>query len=206
MEKVICLKSKFLNGLMNQNTYVLTNGKEAVIIDAGAEIDDVKNAVGKAKVVAILMTHLHFDHFWNLEKYLNEFGCDVYIKVGFENKFADSRLNASYLVGLNEIKTISKNRIKYYAKKLVVGDFSFEIISTPGHSKDGVCILFDDFLFTGDTIFSDCIGRTDLPDSNNDEMIESLLKVKQTDFITAYPGHNESASKAQIDKTIDFYL
>lgn len=206
MEKVICLKSKFLYGLMNQNTYVLTNGKEAVIIDAGAEIDDVKNAVGKAKVVAILMTHLHFDHFWNLESYLKEFDASVYISKGAENKFVDSRLNAAYLVNIQKRVEIAQNRIKYYANKLTLGGFNAEIFKTPGHSEDSVSVFIDDKLFTGDTIFSDCVGRTDLPDSNNEELLESLKTIKKINYLTAFPGHNESASKNQIDETIGFYL
>lgn len=206
MNKIDVIKSKFLYGSFNQNTYVLSDKNSAVIIDVGGELDDVKQKVSGKKVLGILMTHLHFDHFWNLEEYLKEFGCDVYIQPGFENKFLDGRLNASYLVGLNETKNIAKNQIKYYAKNLKLGNFEFEIFNTPGHSKDGVCILFDEILFTGDTVFSDTIGRTDLPDSDNSEMIDSLKKIKSLDYITAYPGHNESASKAQIDKTIGFYL
>ena len=206
MVKISVIKSRFLYGAFNQNTYVLSNEKNAVIIDAGAEIDEVLNVVGDKKVLGILMTHLHFDHFWNLDKYLEKFDCCVYISAGFENKFLDSRLNGAYLVKLNEQRNIDKNRIKYYAEKLELGEFKFEIIATPGHSKDSVSILFDDIIFTGDTVFSDCIGRTDLPDSDNNDMLESLKKIKNIKFITAYPGHNESASKNQIDHTIDFYL
>ena len=61
-------------------------------------------------------------------------------------------------------------------------------------------------LFTGDTIFSDCIGRIDLKDSSKDQMIESLEKIKEIDFETAFPGHYESATKQEILKTIGFYL
>ena len=80
------------------------------------------------------------------------------------------------------------------------------MFSTPGHSADSVCILFEDKLFTGDTIFSDCIGRIDLKDSSKDKMIESLEKIKEIDFSVAYPGHYESATKQEIIKTIGFYL
>ena len=83
--EVICLKSKFLRNIFDQNTYVIKSGNSAIIVDAGAEIEDVKNALTGLKVKAILMTHLHFDHFWNLENYLHEFDCDVYVCAKISN-------------------------------------------------------------------------------------------------------------------------
>ena len=206
MIKVNTIKSKFLCGSFEQNTYILTDKETALIIDAGAELDDVKQIVGDKKVLGILMTHLHFDHFWNLDKYLQEFNTEVYIQENFENKFTDNLSNASVLCRLDfEIK-ISKNKIKYYAKNFCLGKFDIEIFKTPGHSADSVCILIDDKLFTGDTVFSDCIGRIDLKDSNKTDMIQSLELIQKIDFITAFPGHYESASKNQIIKTIGFYI
>ena len=206
MVEIICLKSKYMCGVMEQNTYVLTKGKFAVIIDAGADLEDIKEAVGNRKVLGVFLTHIHFDHFWYLEEYLNKFDTCVFIQKNFENKFGDSELNGSCLIRQNIQKNISKNRIKYYAKNLKLENFEFEIFSTPGHSEDCVCIKLGDNLFTGDTIFSDCIGRIDLKDSSKKGMIESLELIRQIDFKTAYPGHYESATKEQILKTISFYL
>ena len=92
------IKSRFMHGMFEQNTYVLTSKNQALIIDAGADLEDVKQAVGDRQVQAILMTHLHFDHFWYLEEYLNEFKTNVYVQNGYENKFADSVLNGSVLI------------------------------------------------------------------------------------------------------------
>jgi glyoxylase-like metal-dependent hydrolase (beta-lactamase superfamily II) len=69
-----------------------------------------------------------------------------------------------------------------------------------------VCLLVENNLFTGDTIFSDCIGRIDLKDSSRDDMISSLEKIREINFETAYPGHYENATKQQIIKTIGFYI
>lgn len=206
MVKIKAINSRFLYGQFNQNTYVLTNETQAVIIDAGAELDEVKQAVGERKVLAILMTHLHFDHFWHIDKYLDEFDCPVYIKNGFDFKFLDGESNALTLVRIKFTKNVEKNRIKYYEKTLKLGKFKFDIISTPGHAADCVCILMNDNLFTGDTVFADTIGRTDLKDSDGEQMLESLKKIKELDFNFAYPGHNEMASKKQILNVIDFYL
>lgn len=200
------IKSKFMHGVFEQNTYVLTNKNQALIIDAGADIDDVKKAVENKKVLAVLITHLHFDHFWHIEEYLKEFDCPVYIQEGHENKFLDSELNGAVLIRKNIQKNIDKNKIKYYEKVLKLGEFDCEVYSTAGHSSDGVCLLINDNLFTGDTVFADSIGRIDLIDSDRLKMIESLELIKTIDFIRAYPGHYEPASKNQIIKTIGFYL
>lgn len=200
------IKSKFLRGLFDQNTYVLTNKNQAIIIDAGAELEDVIAVVGNRKVLAILMTHLHFDHFWNLDKYLEKFDCKVFIKENCEEKFENGKLNGSVLIKKEFTKIISKKFIKYYAKKLELGDFSIEVFETSGHSADSVCLLVQGVLFTGDTVFSDAIGRTDLQDSSNEKMLESLKLIKNIDFERAYPGHYETATKNEILKTISFYL
>ncbi len=206
MVEIICLKSKFMHGVMEQNTYVLLKGKFALIIDAGADLEDVKKVVGNKKVLGVFMTHLHFDHFWYLDEYLEEFDTSVYVVEGYENKFEDSELNGSVLVRQKIERNISKKRIKYYAKNLKLENFDIEVINTPGHTEDCVCLLIENKLFTGDTIFADCIGRIDLKDSSKEQMIESLENLKTIDFSIALPGHYESATKEQIIKTIGFYL
>ena len=200
------IKAKFMRGLMDQNTYVVSDGKNSIIIDAGANIEDIVEHTKNTKVLAVLLTHLHFDHFWNLECYLECFDTSVYIQEGFENKFENCELNGSMLVRQNIQKNISKKRIKYYAKNFKLEIFDVEVFSTPGHSADSVCVLIENKLFTGDTIFSDCIGRIDLKDSSKESMIESLEKIKTIDFSVALPGHYESATKEQIINTISFYL
>ena len=203
------IKSKFMRGMMDQNTYVLMNKKEAVIIDAGAEIEDIKQAVGERKVLAVLFTHLHFDHFWNIDEYLSEFDCDAYVVSGAEEKFSDSRLNGAVLVRQTLTKNIDKNRIKYYPEnddKLTLNKHEFFIYHTPGHAGDCVCIKANENLFTGDTVFKFSIGRIDLYDSSESEMRKSLEKINAIDFEFAYPGHDEYATKNEIKKTISYYL
>ena len=137
---------------------------------------------------------------------MEEFDTEAYVVEGNENKFSDAVLNWSYLIRKSIEKNVSKKRIKYYAKNLKLENFEVEVINSPGHAEDCVCLLIEKNLFTGDTIFSDCIGRIDLKDSSKDQMIESLEKIKEIDFETAFPGHYESATKQEILKTISFYI
>ena len=206
MENINIIKSKFLMNLFDQNTYVLSNKKEAIIIDAGAELSDVLEAVGNKKVLAVLMTHLHFDHFWNIDEYLDKFNCPVYVVEGFENKFEIPSLNCSPIVKKEIIKNIKKEQIKYYENKLKIGSFKIDVFFTPGHSADSVCLLIDENLFSGDTVFSDGIGRTDLYDSDNNQMAESLKVIRALNYNKLYSGHYDSSIKPSVDKLIDYYL
>ena len=198
--------SKFMHGAFEQNTYVLYNKKEAVIIDAGAEVEDLKSIIQNRKVLAVLITHLHFDHIWNLPEILKEFDCSVYIQKDCENSFIDSRYNASYMIRQNLIFEIPSEKIEYFTENLKLGKFEFKVYQTPGHSRDCVCFLIDKNLFTGDTIFKDSIGRTDLMDSDNKKILESLKIIKDIDFKTAYHGHYESSSKEEVLDTINMFL
>ena len=191
---------------MNQNTYVVENENEAILIDASAELEDIKAVVEGKKVIAVLMTHIHFDHFWNIDKILNEFGCKVYVCENFEEKFFDSVKNCSVIVGYELSKKIKKEQIAYYDEKLKVGSFEIDVLFAPGHSADCVCLKIGDWLFSGDTLFADGIGRTDLYDSNEKDIIKSMEKLKSLEYKILYPGHFETSTKERADEIIRYYL
>lgn len=189
--EVITVKSKFLRGLFDQNTYVLRNDREAIIIDAGAEPEDVSEAVGSRKVLGILLTHIHFDHVWNLEKLLSVFDTNVYLRGKYADFLTDPEKNASVLIRKNMIFEISKDKIRDFDSELRLNDIVAHVYYTPGHSKDSVCILVEDKLFTGDTLFSGTTGRVDLYGGSEEELRESLKIISAIDYKIAYPGHSD---------------
>jgi glyoxylase-like metal-dependent hydrolase (beta-lactamase superfamily II) len=79
---------------------------------------------------------------------------------------------------------------------LEFGENPIEIIGTPGHSAGGICIKIGDFLFTGDTLFKESIGRTDLYTGDMDTIIKSIKEKLLTlgDNIIIYPGHGPSST------------
>lgn len=203
---VFTIKSKFLRNLFDQNTYVLTSGDEAVIIDAGAEVSDIEKVVSGKKVLAVLITHIHFDHVWNLESYIQKFNPDIYILKGQENRFSNERLNASFMIRKEISIDISNAKIKYFTDNLKIGKFDIKVIKTPGHTEDGVSILIDKKLFSGDTLFDGGIGRTDLDDSSDEKMLNSLKTLKFLDFDVVYPGHYGAMDRFTSIDTIDRFL
>jgi len=82
-----------------------------------------------------------------------------------------------------------------------------EIIHTPGHSKGGVCIKVNDFLFSGDTLFSNSVGRTDLFGGDHEELVKSIKEklMVLSDEITVFPGHGP-ATRIGIERLTNPYI
>ena len=192
------------NGILNQKTYVLIKGKNAIIIDAGAELEDVKKVVQNKKVLAVLITHCHFDHIWCVEDYLKEWNIPVYISSGAEEKFLDPYKNCSNIIGDKKVFDIENEKIKHHEDNLKIGNFDIEVIKTPGHSADLVSFLIEKNLFSGDLVLGRSIGRTDLYDSDDRDMWDSLEKLEKIDFQMAYPGHYEPMTKQETLKCFKY--
>lgn len=88
-----------------------------------------------------------------------------------------------------------------------IGKFSFEVIYTPGHTGDSICLYFkdDNIMFVGDFIFKDGVGRTDLG-GNDSDLLKSINKIsKYSKDITIYPGHGDSTKLGiEIKKLVRF--
>ena len=158
---------KIIVGALEENCYVLIKNNTCLVIDPGADYNKIREVIGDNKVLAVLITHSHFDHIGALRNFL--------IK--------------------RSIKIFKKSNLD--EKEYTVGDFTFECIYTPGHSKDSVTFYFreNQTMFIGDFIFKDSIGRMDLPGGDKIEMENSIQKIKQYDKnIKIYPGHDEEST------------
>lgn len=158
---------KVITGVLDENCYVLIKNNTAIIIDPGDDYLDIKEAIDENKVLAVLITHSHFDHIGALRNFLTKRSIKIFKKSSLEEK------------------------------EYTIGDFKFKCIYTPGHSKDSVSFFFEEnnCMFVGDFIFKESIGRTDLPGGDNNDMKESLNKLLTFDeSITLYPGHDDETT------------
>lgn len=158
---------KVITGVLDENCYVLTKNNTAIIIDPGDDYLDIKEAIGENKVLAVLITHSHFDHIGALRNFLTKRSIKIFKKSSLEEK------------------------------EYTIGDFKFKCIYTPGHSKDSVSFFFEEnnCMFVGDFIFKESIGRTDLPGGDNNDMKESLNKLLTfNESITLYSGHDDETT------------
>ena len=176
------------------NSYVVSNGNDAVIIDAGLSSDLATIIKNKYNIKAILLTHGQYDHIEGL-KYFKD--VDIYIHKDEEEFLYDSNLNLYYFMNSNsynkgelKIHTVNDNDVI----KLI--GYVFLVIHTPGHTAGGISIKCDNMLFSGDTLFKRGIGRTDLETGNMDDLYNSLSSklYKLDDCVVVYPGHGESTT------------
>jgi len=165
-------------GMLQANCYILIKNNKCIIIDPGDEKEKIINALCNLKPICIILTHDHFDHIGAVD----------------------------YLCRHYNIKKYDMSNLE--EKEYNFSDFKFEIIYTKGHSKTSLTIYFKEekVMFTGDFLFKENIGRTDLPGGDEIEMNESINKIKKyQDDIKIYPGHGNT-STLQYEKENNIYF
>ncbi len=174
-------KNEFL-----ENTYLLKSGNDAYIIDPGCCYRDISFIIEQESLglKGVFLTHGHFDHICEVNNYPKSI---VWAHEKEKKILANPDLNLSAWAGIN----LSVEEINYFQNKEAKIKI-FKAIHTPGHTEGCVVYLVDNMLFTGDTLFFDTIGRTDLPSGDTKQIKESLLIFKSLDpEIVCYPGHGE---------------
>lgn len=188
--------------ILGSNTHIVIENNEAIIFDAGAELERVIRAVKGLEVKAIFLTHLHFDHIFFLNDYVKEFGCSVYL---YDEELIDEKHTLSYMIGDVKIPTGCYRSLKTEAV-VSVGEFDVKCIHSPGHSDDSMCYVVDGILFAGDTLFDGTIGRTDLATSSRVDMLDTLERLKMLEFDMCYSGHGQSSTRAEQIENIKYFI
>jgi glyoxylase-like metal-dependent hydrolase (beta-lactamase superfamily II) len=140
------------------------------------EIDKAADYVDLAKffsseILYAIDTHTHADHHSACKVMRERYGVKVVMHRAAEAPYVDVRVDDGAVIN--------------------VGRLSLKVIATPGHTADAMCLLFNDRIFTGDTLLIGGCGRTDLPGGNAEAQYQSLSKLKALpDDIRVYPGHD----------------
>lgn len=196
-------------GSFATNCYIVSNGGDAVIIDAPCNAEYIFRKITDdgLKLNAILLTHGHLDHIGAVSELVKLSECKVYIHALDNGKLSDNRLNLSEYFGVRDV-------IKPFKKAISVHDgdvikecgLEFEVLHTPGHTSGSVCFKIEDILFTGDTLFESSIGRTDMPDGNSTALMRSLEIISALDKnYRIYPGHG-GLTDLETEKMTNHYL
>lgn len=181
-------------GMAQSNCYIVHNETEAIIVDPGGEQARIEQTIERLdiKPIAILLTHTHYDHIGALEGIRDTYNVPVYVAAEENSWLMDPMKNLSGYVG-EPITTRPAEEELLIGDEMTIGDFTFKVLPTPGHSPGGVSFVFmdGDFVITGDALFGGSIGRTDFPGSNHEQLLTSIREQLFTlpEHYTIYPGH-----------------
>lgn len=165
-------------GFLECNCYLVNKDNKYLLIDPGDDLEKIEEFIKDKIIVGILLTHSHFDH--------------VASAYDLEEKY--------------KYKVYDLNNLEEGINKIDV--FKFEVIKTFGHTMDSICFYFkeDKIMFTGDFLFHNSIGRCDLYESNPNEMLKSIAKIKKyPEDVIIYPGHGGSSSLGEEFKKNNFF-
>lgn len=187
-------------GMVRTNCYIISSEttKEAVVIDPADEAERIVSFLEEKGLTlkAILLTHGHFDHITGMKDLLKRFPVKVYAGREEEELLNTPSWNYSGTTGLN---IMAKADVWLEdLENLAFGDLECKVIATPGHTKGCVCYYFEkeSVLFSGDTLFFESIGRTDLPTGDSRMILQSLNSKLMliSDDVCVYPGHGSQTT------------
>ena len=184
-----------------ENTYLIfDDSKEAVVIDPG-NYEAYENELiskfideNKLQLKKIILTHCHIDHCLG-NKYLNEkYGAELLIPFDERDLYKNVE-NIATLFGFANYSHLDENEYLKEKDKIEFGNIKLDVLFLPGHSPGHLAFYFknDNLCFSGDVLFYNSIGRTDLPGGDHDTLINSIknkLFLLNPNTII-YPGHGQ---------------
>ena len=172
-----------VGGSLYTNCYLVwkDDADTCVLVDPGFDPEQIMEkvrATGK-KLEAILLTHTHHDHVFGNKGIVEMTGCKVYVH--------EAELTISHRTTPGDICATD-----FYkdGDGVEVAGITFKVVHTPGHTAGCVCLLAEDTMFSGDTLFAGTCGRTDLASGSPTQMRESLAKLRALEGnYRVLPGH-----------------
>lgn len=191
-------------GMISTNCYMVYHDgeekdeKPCVIIDPGDNAQYLARICQneKLKPQAILLTHGHFDHIMAADELRRIFQVPICIGEKEQALLSDPDMNVSKLGG--EQVTLTADRLLRDGESLDFLGEEWKVLFTPGHTGGGVCYYLEkqNMLFSGDTLFEQSVGRTDLPTGSAGAIVDSVVRVlfALPDQVMVYPGHGDETS------------
>ena len=185
-------------GELDTNCYVLWDeNRIGMIIDPADEADKILSLVENERldIQAVVLTHAHFDHMLAAKTVCAALGAPLYVGKGDEEALADPVRNLSGVFQMCPSIHMTADKTLTEGDVLSIGELSFTVLETPGHTPGCICLMGDGVLFSGDTLFRDSIGRVDFPGGDVPAMVASLRRLAQLpEDTTMYSGHGAATT------------
>lgn len=181
------------------NCYVVHDeeSKETMVIDPAGEAEKIIEMLDilEAKLKYIYLTHCHGDHIGAVQELKEKYNCKVLIHRDDAEGLNDYKVNLTGYIGMGHIELDADSRVDD-GDLIHLGNLELKVIHTPGHTKGGSSLFCEKekCLFSGDTLFRGTWGRTDLPTSDREAIMNSIIKklLILPDETIVYPGHGKS--------------
>ena len=183
-------------GPLSVNCFVLgcEASHDGIVVDPGGDVKLIEQTVRRhgLKISTIINTHGHFDHVGGNCGAVASFGARLLIHQ------ADAYLlgkiaEVAGMYGMAGENSPEPDDFLHDGMEITFGNYALKVLHTPGHTKGGCCLYIEseNLIITGDTLFADSIGRTDLQGGSHEQLLESIRIKLFTlpDSVTAYPGH-----------------
>ena len=178
-------------GVYQTNCYIIyeENASSCCVLDPGGEAKKVLEFMSLRNLTldAVLLTHGHFDHVGAVKDLHEATGCKVYLCT------EDLSMPAKWTAG-DLFYTDSYGE----GDELSFAGLHIRVLHTPGHTPGSVCLMVENSIFCGDTLFAGSCGRTDLPGGDGEVILASLRRLAELEEdYTLYPGHSASTNLAR---------
>ncbi|MFM8597641.1 MAG: MBL fold metallo-hydrolase [Mycobacterium sp.] len=208
------LLTGFPAGVLACNCYVLAPhpGADAVVIDPGQRaMTPLRRILDEHRLTpaAVLLTHGHIDHMWSAQKVADSYGCPVFIHPEDRHLLSDPIRGIGPRLGQVALGALFREpkqvvELERDGDKLDFGGIAVAVDHTPGHTRGSVVFRVSDgadgnagdLVFTGDTLFKQSVGRTDLPGGSGRDLLGSIVEklLVLDDRTVVLPGHGESST------------
>ena len=186
---------KLTVGELAANCFIVEAPEQtAIVIDPGAEADVIAAELERRGLTLkkILLTHGHFDHTAAAAELKEKYNAQVYISAEDEELLSDKVKSVSYFLPESPYNPVEVDTRIKDGDVISQGSMKISVMSTPGHTAGSVCFIIEDCMFTGDTLFRQSVGRTDLYSGDPLAQFKSLKILAALDKnYKLYCGHGE---------------
>ena len=201
---------RYIVGPIEENTYLVyeENAKEALLIDPGSKTKEIVDRIKELNFekIIIFLTHGHGDHIAGVEFFRSNFpNAKLAISIEDSALLNDPEENLSFFI--NESVTIKPAEITIKeGDTFKTGSHIGIARHVPGHTRGGMVLIFDEMVFSGDTLFCESVGRSDFPGGNGLALVNSIkTKILTLSDRIVLPGHGPETS-VQREKTKNPFL
>ena len=200
------LLTGFPAGMLACNCYVLASrkGSDAIVVDPGQRAMGTLRRVldeNRLTPAAVLLTHGHIDHIWSAQKVADTYGCPAFIHPEDRHMLSDPIRGLGPRLGQMALSALFREprqvvELDRDGAVLDFGGLAVTVDHTPGHTRGSVVFRVDNHVFTGDTLFKQSVGRTDLPGGSGNALLSSIVEklLVLEDDTLVLPGHGESST------------